>query len=234
MRRLDRAERADRRLVGLDEHAAHVGVGGQHVLGELEGLIGRVGLHLLQAGFLGDAGLLHRLAEARGARLAVLARLRDRDETDRSVRPTLFLHRRGQRFADAVRALIVVGDDEGDIFAAIGADVGDDDRDIGARRQRQHARRRRTVGRRDGDAGDAARDGVLRVLELRLGAVVRIERRIRIACLLGFRFDALREIAPERQVEARGQIDDFLGVRRARRRGQAKACDGRDARTSWR
>ena len=129
MRRLDGAERADGRLVGLDEHAAHGGVGGEHVLGELESLVGRVGLHLLQAGFLGDAGLLHRVAETGGARLAVLARLRDRDEADGSVLPALLLHRRGQRFADAERALIVVGDDEGDIFAAVGADVGDDDRE---------------------------------------------------------------------------------------------------------
>ena len=179
MRRLDRAQRADRRLVGLDEHAAHVRVGGEHVLRELEGLVGGVGLHLLQAGFLGDAGLLHRVAEARGARLAVLARLRDRDEADRAVRPALLLHRRGERLADAIRALIIVGDDERDIFAAVGADVGDDDRDLRARGEREHARRGRAVGRRDRDAGDAARDGVLRVLELGLRAVVRSRARCR-------------------------------------------------------
>ena len=49
MARLDGAKRAKRRLVGLDEHGLHVRIGGQHVLGELERLVGGVGLHLLQA-----------------------------------------------------------------------------------------------------------------------------------------------------------------------------------------
>ena len=46
-----------------------------------------------------------------------------------------------RRVADAMRAFLVVGDDERDIFAAVGADVGDDDRNFRARRERQHARR---------------------------------------------------------------------------------------------
>ena len=47
VRRLDGAERADGWLVGLDEHAAHIRVCSQHILGELERFVSRVGLHLL-------------------------------------------------------------------------------------------------------------------------------------------------------------------------------------------
>ena len=180
-RRLDRAQRAGGRLVGLHEEAAHVGIGGEHVLHEAERLIRRVGLHLLQSGLLGDARLLHRLAESRGARLAVLARLADRHQPDGAAGPALLLHRRGERLADAVRALEVVGDHEGDVFAGIGADIGDDHRDVRALREAEHRRRGRAVGRRDADAGDAARDHVLRVLELRLRAVVAVEREEAIA-----------------------------------------------------
>ena len=92
---LDGAQRAHGRLVGLDEHGLHVRIGGQHVLGELERLVSGIGLHLLQSGFLGDPGVLHRVAEARGARLAVLARLRDGDEADGAVGPALLLQSRG-------------------------------------------------------------------------------------------------------------------------------------------
>ena len=172
-------------------------------------------------------GLLHRVAEAGGARLAVLARLRDRDEADRAVGPALLLQRLGERLADAMRAFLVVGDDERDIFAAVGADVGDDDGNFRARGEREHARRGRAVGRRDRDAGDAARDRVLRVLELGLGAVVRVERRVGIAGLLGFRLDALREIAPERQIEPGRQIDDLLRFGGARGRGERPSSSRR-------
>ena len=135
-------------------------------------------MHLLQAGLLGEPRRLHGVAETGGARLAVLPRLRDGDEADGAVGPALILKSGGQRLAHAMRALIIVGDDERDILAAVGADVRDDDRDLRARGKRKHARRGRAVGRRNRDAGDAARDRILRILELGLGAVVRIERRI--------------------------------------------------------
>ena len=79
--------------------------------------------------------------------------------------------------------VVVVGDDEGDVVAAIGADIGDDDRDLGVAGELQHARRGRGVGRRDDDAGDAAGDGVLRVAQLGLGVVVRIQRLEGVALL---------------------------------------------------
>src|SRR5690606_12656962 len=162
-------QRADRRLVGLDEQAAHVRVGGQEVLRELEGLVGGVALHLLQAGFLaGEAAFLQAVEEALGAGLAVLADLRDGDDADRTALPALCLRRRGERDAGVVGALVVVGGDEGGIVAAIGADIADDDRDIGLLGEGQYARRRRGIGRRDDDAGDAAGDRILRVAQLRL------------------------------------------------------------------
>src|SRR5580704_445997 len=86
-------KRAKSRLVCLDEHGLHVRVGGQHVLRELEGLVGGIGLHLLQARLLREARRLHGVAETRGAGLAVLARLRDGDKTDRAVSPALVLAR---------------------------------------------------------------------------------------------------------------------------------------------
>jgi len=129
-------------------------------------------LHLLQAGLLGDPGLLHGVAEPSGARLAVLARLRDGDEADGAVGPALLFQRGGQRLADAEGALVVVGDDERGVLAAVGADIRDNDWNFRARGKRENAWRGGAVGRRNGDAGDAARDRVLRVLELRFGAVV--------------------------------------------------------------
>ena len=170
---LDGAHRPETRLIGLDEHGLHVRVGGQHVLRELERLVSRVGLHLLQAGLLGEPRRLHGVTKTSGARLSVFARLRDRDETNRAVGPTLVLERSGQRLADALRALMIVGDDERDILAAVGADVCDDDWNLRARGERENAWRGRAVGGRDGDAGNAARDRVLRILELGLGAVVQ-------------------------------------------------------------
>src|SRR6202020_3626820 len=126
-------------------------------------------------------------------RLAVLARLRDGDEAHGAVGPALVLERRGQRLANAVRALIIVGDDERDIFAAVGADIRDDDWNLRARGKRENAWRCRAVSGRNRNAGDAARDRVLRVLELGLRAVVRIKRRIGVSRLFGFRLDPLRE-----------------------------------------
>src|SRR6202020_2549478 len=109
---------------------------------------------------------------------------------------------------------------------AVGADVRDDDRNLRARGQRKHAWRGRAVGRRNGDAGDAARDRILRMLELSLGAVVRVKRRIGIAGLLGFRLDSLREGSAERQVESGRQVDDLLRIGGARGRGESDRCRG--------
>ena len=171
-------------------------------------------------------GRLHRVSEARGARLAVLARLRDGDEADGAISPAFVLERRRERLAHPMRALIIVGDDERDIVAAVGADVRDDDRNLRARGKRENAWRGRAVGGRNRDAGDAARDRVLRVLELGLGAVVRVKRRIGIAGLLRFRLDSVGEIPPERQVEPGREIDDLLRIGGARGRGERHRCRG--------
>src|ERR1700733_5163024 len=115
MARLDGAKRAKRRLVSLDEHGLHVRIGGQHVLGELERFVGGVGLHLLQARLVGEPGCLHRVTEPCGPSLAVLGGLRNGYATNGAAGPALVLERGGKRLAHAVRALIIVGDDERDI-----------------------------------------------------------------------------------------------------------------------
>jgi hypothetical protein len=122
--------------------------------------------------------------------------------------------------------LFVVRDDERDIVAAVGADIRNNDRNLRARGGGENAWRGRAVGRRDRDTGDATRDRVLRILKLRLSAIVRVERRVGEALLLGYRLDAVREIPPKGQIEARGQIDDFLRVGGARGRGEAHCCCG--------
>src|SRR6185312_10311527 len=63
-----------------------------------EGLVGGVALHLVERHFL-DAMLLHRIAEAFGARLAVVARERDGDKADRTLVPVMLLERGGERLA---------------------------------------------------------------------------------------------------------------------------------------
>ena len=145
------------------------GIGGEHVLGEA----GRSRRRCRTASAAGrrrwfDPALGERVTEALGAGLAVQAGLRDGDDADAAVLPALLLQRGGERLADAVGAVVVVGDDEGHVVAAVGADVGDHHRDLGLLGELQHARRGGAVGRREHDAGDAAGDRVLGVLELGL------------------------------------------------------------------
>src|SRR5690606_23600610 len=109
--------------VGLDEHSLHVRIGGRHVLRELERLVGSIGLHLLQAGFLGDAGFCQSILEALGAGLTVQAGLADAYDTDATILLAGGLHCLRQSLTDPVGALVVVGNNEGDVFAAVSADV---------------------------------------------------------------------------------------------------------------
>ena len=141
MARLDGAKRAKGGLVSLDEHRLHVRVGGQHVLGELERLVGGIGLHLLQSGLLGDAQLLFIASRKPAVRAWPFLRACEivTSPTEPSVQPLSF-SAAASASPTPMCALIVVGDDERDIVAAIGADVGDHDRNLRARCELQNAR----------------------------------------------------------------------------------------------
>src|SRR6185312_17553787 len=125
---------------------------------------GGVALHLVERHFLNVAVLLHRVAEALCARLAVVAREGDRHQAYRALVPMMLLERGGERHAGIMGALLVVGDDEGYIVPGHGADIRDHHRDVRLLGEAQDARSGGGIGRRNEDTIDMSRYGVLSVL----------------------------------------------------------------------
>jgi hypothetical protein len=77
--------------------------------------------------------------------------------------------------AGEAAADVVVGGDEADVVVSLEPRVEDDDRDAPLHGAADRSDERRVVQRREGDAGDAAGDGVLDFRDLRV-AVVFAER----------------------------------------------------------
>jgi hypothetical protein len=100
--------------------------------------------------------------------------------------------------------------------------IGDHSRDAGALGEVEHGRAGGTVGRRDQDAIDLARDCVLRVLQLCLRIVVAVIGGRSAAGCLGLIVNSLRQDAPKRQVQPWRQVGELSAGRACRRRASGE------------
>ena len=143
----------------------------------------------------------------------------------------------GHVLAGQPAAGVVVGGDEADVVVALQARVENHDGDAALHRGRDRADERRLVERRERDAGDAARDGVLHLGHLRL-AVVLAQRTaphdLDVQLLRGFlraRVDHLPELVRgalgnHRHRQASGQAPGPAGTGATEQQGDGH--DGQD------